>query len=354
MGTIVNGVKFWALAAVVAASGATFSGANADGHGDDTLATVQQRGELICGVDGSLPGFSSSDDAGIMRGVDADVCYAIAAAALGDAAKVQFLTVTPKERFTALASGVIDVLSNATTHTASRDASLGLNFTYYNFISGAGFMVKKSLGVKSAKELGGARLCVTAGTTTEQAVGDYFRDNNLAPFTPKPFDTPAQTREGYERDACDVMSSDKALLALTRGELADPAGSIILPETISKEPLGPVVRQGDDGWFNLVKWVLYAMINAEEMGAHSANIDAMRDSSNPGIRRLVGAEGGLCRLIDARLNDDCFYQVIKQVGNIGESYEANVGENTVLGLARAGSVNDLWTRGGLMYAPPLR
>ena len=338
------------LAGALAFSGVAFS----DGHTGNTLAEVQQRGEVICGVDGGVPGFSAPDNSGKMQGIDADVCYGIAAAVLGDASKVQFVPLTAKERFTALSSGEIDVLSRNTTHTLTRDSSLGLNFTYYNFIDGAGFMVKKSLGVSSATELGGARLCIQAGTTTEQAVGDYFRDNNLKAFTPKPYDTSVQTREGYEQDACDILSSDKSQLAAIRSELSDPGGSVILPETISKEPLGPVVRQGDDVWFNTVKWVLYAMMNAEEMGVSSGNVDDMRGSSNPGVRRLVGAEGGLCKLIHDSLADTCFYEVIKQVGNIGESYEANVGENTPIGLTRAGSVNDLWTRGGLIYAPPLR
>lgn len=333
------------LAGALSISGTAFAG---------TLEDVQSRGQLVCGVDGGLPGFSAPDNAGKMQGVDADVCYAIAAAVLGDASKVKFTPLTAKERFTALSSGEVDVLSRNTTHTLTRDTSLGLNFTYYNFIDGAGFLIRKSMGVSSAKELGGARLCIQAGTTTEQAVGDFFRANNMQAFTPKPFDTSVQTREGYEADACDILSSDKSQLAAIRSELADPGAHVILPETISKEPLGPVVRQGDDVWFNTVKWVLFAMMNAEEMGVTSGNISDMRSSDDPGVRRLVGAEGGLCKLISENLNDDCFYQVVRQVGNFGESYEANVGENTPIGLTRTGSPNDLWSRGGLIYAPPLR
>ena len=319
-----------------------------------TLEDVQGRGELHCGVDGGLPGFSAPDNNGKMQGVDADVCYSIAAAVLGDRDKVKFVPLTAKERFTALSSGEVDVLSRNTTHTLTRDSSLGLNFTYYNFIDGAGFMIRKALGAKSATELGGARLCIQAGTTTEQAVGDYFRSNNLEAFTPKPFDTSVQTREGYEADACDILSSDKSQLAAIRSELADPGAHVILPETISKEPLGPVVRQGDDVWLNTVKWVLYASMNAEELGLTSGNIDSQSSSTNPSILRFVGSEGGLCKLISSSLSDKCFYNVVKQVGNFGESYEANVGENTPIGLSRAGSVNDLWSRGGLIYAPPLR
>ncbi|MGI9306032.1 MAG: amino acid ABC transporter substrate-binding protein [Gammaproteobacteria bacterium] len=333
------------LAGVLAFSGTAFAG---------TLEDVQSRGKLRCGIDGGLPGFSAPDNSGKMQGVDADVCYGIAAAVLGDRDKVEFVTLTAKERFTALSSGEVDLLSRNTTHTLTRDTSLGLNFTYYNFIDGAGFLIRKSMNVSSAKELGGARLCIQAGTTTEQAVGDFFRTNNMKAFTPKPFDTSVQTREGYEADACDILSSDKSQLAAIRSELADPGAHVILPETISKEPLGPVVRQGDDVWFNTVKWVLFATMNAEELGVTSGNIDSKKNDSDPGIRRLVGAEGGLCKLISAQLGDECFYNVIKQVGNFGESYEANVGENTPIGLTRAGSPNDLWSRGGLIYAPPLR
>ena len=333
------------LASALVFSGTAFAG---------TLEDVQSKGELVCGVDGGLPGFSAPDNSGRMQGVDADVCYAVAAAVLGDSSKVKFVPLTAKERFTALSSGEIDILSRNTTHTLTRDSSLGLNFTYYNFIDGAGFMVKKSLGVESARELGGARLCIQAGTTTEQAVGDYFRNNSLQAFTPKPYDTSVQTREAYEKDACDILSSDKSQLAAIRSELSNPGDSVILPETISKEPLGPVVRQGDDVWFNTVKWVLFAMMNAEEMELTSGNIDSKKGGDNAGIRRFVGSEGGLCKLISNNLSDDCFYQVVKQVGNFGESYEANVGENTPIGLPRAGSVNDLWSRGGLIYAPPLR
>lgn len=318
-----------------------------------TLEDVKSRGELVCGIDGGLPGFSAPDDSGKMQGVDADVCYGIAAAVLGDRDKVRFVPLTAKERFTALSSGEVDVLSRNTTHTLTRDSSLGVNFTYYNFIDGAGFMIRKAMGVESAKGLGGARLCIQAGTTTEQAVGDFFRANGLAAFTPKPFDTSVQTREGYEADACDILSSDKSQLAAIRSELADPGAHVILPETISKEPLGPVVRQGDDVWFNTVKWVLFAMMNAEEMGVTSSNIDGA-DTNNPAVARLVGKEGGLCKLVSEGLDDKCFYNVVKQVGNFGESYEANVGENTPIGLKREGSVNALWSEGGLIYAPPMR
>ena len=345
-------IKHHKITAVLAAGALALSGAASAA----TLEDVQSRGEVVCGVDGGLPGFSAPDSAGKMRGIDADVCYGIAAAVFGAGGRdqVKFVPLTAKERFTALSSGEIDVLARNTTHTLSRDSELGINFTYYNFIDGAAFMVKTALGVKSATELGGARLCIQAGTTTEQAVGDYFRRNGLQAFIAKPYDTSIQTREGFEQGACDILSSDKSQLAAIRSELADPGSAVVLPETISKEPLGPVVRQGDDTWFNLVKWVLYAMMNAEEMGVDSGNIDQMKGSDKPEVRRLLGVEAGLCKKISPALADDCFYQTVKQVGNYGEIYEANVGENTPLGLTRAGSPNDLWSRGGLIYAPPLR
>ena len=318
-----------------------------------TFEDVKSRGVVRCGVDGGLPGFSAPDDKGQMRGIDADVCYAVAAAIFSDAGKVQFVPLTAKERFSAISNGEVDILSRNTTHTLHRDTALGINFTYYNFIDGQGFMAKKSLGVKSATELDGARVCVQAGTTTELNLADYFRARGMK-FTPKGYDTSVQTREGYEGGACDVLTSDKSQLAAIRSELKDSSGSIILPETISKEPLGPVVRQGDDVWFNLVKWVLYSMINAEELGVNSGNVNQMTKSDNPGIKRLLGTEGEMCADIHKGLPANCFRNVIKHVGNYGEIYEANVGQNTPIGLPRAGSVNDLWGRGGLIYAPPVR
>ena len=333
----------------VLAGALAFSGAASAGILDD----VQSRGTLICGVSGGLPGFSAPDNAGKMQGVDADVCYAIAAAVLGDASKVQFVPLTAKERFTALASGEVDVLSRNTTHTLTRDATLGVNFTYYNFIDGQGFMVKKSLGVKSARELDGARICVQAGTTTELNMADYFRQHGMK-FTPKGYDTSPQTREGFDGGACDAITSDKSQLAAIRSELKDPSGAVILPETISKEPLGPVVRQGDDTWLNTVKWVLYAMINAEELGITSANVDSKKSASDPSVKRMLGTEGDMCKGLSPKLDKDCFYQAIKQVGNFGESYERHVGANTPIGLDREGSVNALWSKGGVIYAPPLR
>ncbi len=319
-----------------------------------TLDEVKNRGEVICGVDGGLPGFSAPDDSGRMKGIDAEVCYAISAVVFGDASNVRFVPLTAKERFTALASGEIDVLSRNTTHTLTRDASLGINFTYYNFIDGQGFLVRKNLNVSSAKGLDGARVCVQAGTTTELNLADYFRANGMD-FQAVGYDTSVQTREGYENDACDVLTSDKSQLAAIRSELKNPSDSVILPETISKEPLGPVVRQGDDEWFNLVKWTLFALINAEELGITSSNADKMVSSSDdPRIKRLVGTEDEACKKVSEKLDQDCFLNAVKLVGNYGEIYERTVGENTPLGLTRAGSPNDLWTRSGILYAPPVR
>ena len=316
---------------------------------DDALA----RGEVKCGALGTIAGFSHIDENGKWSGLDADTCRAIAAMALGDADKVRFVAMDFREGLTALVAGEVDVLPFATTHTLTRDASLGMNFPYYNFIDGQGFLAKKSLGVKSAMELDGARICALTGTTSESNLADYFRANGMS-FTPKGYDDSVQTREAFDAGACDVVTSDKSQLAAIRSGLKNPSSAVILPETISKEPLGPVVRQGDDVWANIVRWTLYAMLNAEELGVSSANADEMRSSDNPTIRRLLGVEGGMCGLISEKLPDNCMHNVIRQVGNYGEIYEANVGENTPIGIPREGSPNALWSRGGILYAPPIR
>jgi general L-amino acid transport system substrate-binding protein len=314
-----------------------------------TLDQVKERGQVVCGVSTGVPGFASPDDKGKMQGVDADVCYALAAAVLGDASKVKFTPLTAKERFTALTSGEVDVLSRNTTHSLHRDAALGVNFTYYNYIDGQGFMVKKDLGVKSALELDGAAICIQAGTTTELNLADYFRKNGMS-YKPIGYETSSQSRDGFDKGACDVLTSDKSQLAGLRTELSDPDSAVILPETVSKEPLGPVVRQGDDQWFNIVKWTLFAMIDAEEAGISSTNVDKLKASSeDPRVKRILGKEGEMGK--DLGLSADWAYNIIKQVGNYGESYARNI---EPLGLTRKGSVNDLWTRGGILYAPPVR
>jgi general L-amino acid transport system substrate-binding protein len=314
-----------------------------------TLDEVKSRGHLKCGIDGGLPGFSAPNDKGEMVGMDADFCKALAAAIFSDATKIKFTNLTAKERFTALTSGEIDVLSRNTTDTLTRDATLGLNFTYYNYIDGQGFLVKNALGVKSAKELNGAAVCVQAGTTTELNLADYFRTNNMQ-FKPVVYDTSVQTREGFDGGSCDVLTSDKSQLAAIRTELKDPKGASILPETISKEPLGPAVRQGDDQWRDIVLWTLYAIINAEELGVTSKNVDELKaKTDNPNIRRLLGTEDKMGENLG--LSSSWAADAVKAVGNYGEMYERNI---TPLGLERKGSVNELWSKGGVLYAPPLR
>lgn len=313
-----------------------------------TLEQVIERNKLLCGVDGGLAGFSAPDDAGNMRGIDADVCYAVAAATLGDAGKVEFVPLNAKERFTALSAGEVDMLSRNTTHTSRRDTSLGIDFTYYNYIDGQGFLISTELGVNSATELDGAQICIQSGTSTERTLAAYFRANKMA-YTPVSFDTSVQTREGFEEGACDVLTSDKSQLAAIRSELKEPESAIILPETVSKEPLGPVVRQGDDAWSNIVRWTLYAMINADEMGVSSANVDDIMSSGTDDFyaRLLLGLEGDTGKNLG--LPADWGYQIIKQVGNYDESYQRNVAP---LGLPREGTLNALWTEGGILYAPP--
>jgi general L-amino acid transport system substrate-binding protein len=314
-----------------------------------TLDEVTERGHLQCGVDGGLPGFSAPDDEGNMAGIDADFCRALAAAIFGDATSVKYTNLTAKERFTALTSGEIDVLSRNTTDTLTRDATLGVEFTYYNYIDGQGFLVKEELGVDSAMQLSGAKVCVQAGTTTELNLADYFRVNDME-FEPVVYDTSVQTREGFDGGACDVLTSDKSQLAAIRTELTDPDSAVILPETISKEPLGPVTRQGDAQWHDIVRWTLFALINADEYGVTSENVDQMREeSTNPNVRRLLGVEGTMGENLG--LSNDWAYNAIKQVGNYDELYQRNVAP---LGIPREGSVNALWTEGGILYAPPIR
>lgn len=314
-----------------------------------TLADVKKKGFVQCGVNSGVPGFAAADDAGKMTGIDVDVCRAVAAAVLGNADKVKYTPLTAKERFTALSSGEIDLLSRNTTHTLTRDGSLGLDFTYYNYIDGQGFLVHKNIGVTSAKQLDGASICVQSGTTTELNLADFFRTNGMD-YKPVNYDTTVQTRQGFERNACDALTSDTSQLAAIRSELKKPNSAVILPEIISKEPLGPVVRQNDSEWRNVVIWSLYAMINAEEYGVTSKNINKMKKSTNPNIKRLLGVEGDMGKKLN--LPNDWAYRIIKQVGNYGEIFERNVGKNSPLKLPRG--VNQLWSKGGILYAPPIR
>lgn len=315
----------------------------------DTLADVQKNGFVKCGVDGGLPGFSEVGSDGVYKGIDVDLCRAVAAGVLGDAKKVKYVALTAKERLTALQSGEIDMLSRNTTWTQTRDTSLGLKFAGVNYYDGQGFMVTKKLGVKSAKELDGASICLQTGTTTELNVADYFRTNKMK-YKLVSYDTNDQVLKGYESGRCDVLTSDQSQLYGLRIKLAKPDESIVLPEVISKEPLGPVVRQGDDKWFNIVRWTFNAMLTAEENGVTSKNVDAMLKSDNPDIKRLLGVEGEMGKNLG--LSKDFAFQIVKQVGNYAESFEATVGMGSPLKIARG--YNALWNKGGLQYAPPFR
>ena len=328
--------------AVAASSGPAQAGAIFD--------AIKDKGFIQCGVSTGLAGFSNPDDAGNWSGIDVDVCRAIAAAVFGDAEAVKFTPLTSKERFTALQSGEVDVLSRNTTWTLNRDSALGLDFTAVTYYDGQGFMVPKSLGVKSALELDGASVCVQTGTTTELNLADYFRANNMS-FTPVVFERPDEARAAYEQGRCDAYTTDQSGLYAQRTGLANPADHIVLPEVISKEPLGPVVRHGDNEWGDIVRWTLYAMLEAEEFGVNSQNVDDMKaNSDNPGVRRLLGVEGDMGQGLG--LPNDWGYQIIKQVGNYGEIFERNVGMSTPLQIERG--LNALWTDGGLQYAMPVR
>lgn len=315
-----------------------------------TLDAVKQRGYLKCGVNTGLPGFSQPDEKGNWTGLDVDTCRAIAAAVLGDAHKVKFVPLTAKERFTALQSGEVDVLSRNTTWTLTRDASLGINFTGTNYYDGQGFLVKKSLGVKSAKELNGATVCVLAGTTTELNLADYFRRKGMT-YKPVVFDTSDQTVQAFNSNRCDVLTSDQSQLYALRTKLPNPSAAEVLPDVISKEPLGPAVRQGDDEWFNIVKWVLFLQINAEEKGITSKNVDELKKTSkDPAVQRILGVASDMGEKL--HLPADFGYQVLKQVGNYGEMFERNVGSGSHLHIRRG--LNRLWSEGGILYAPPER
>jgi general L-amino acid transport system substrate-binding protein len=296
-----------------------------------------------------LPGFSNPNSKGEWEGIDVEYCQALAAAVLGDKTKVKYVPLTAKERFTALQSGEIDILSRNTTWTLQRDTSLGLNFVGVNYYDGQGFMVKKDLGITSLSELDGASVCVQSGTTSELNLADYFRTKGME-YKPVVFDTAAQTAKGFDADRCDTLTTDQSGLYALRLNLADSSSAYVIPEIISKEPLGPVVRQGDDQWFNVAKWTLSAMVNAEEYGITSKNADEMLKSNDPNIKRILGVDGPKGKGLGIR--DDWGYQIVKQVGNYGESFERTVGKGSPLQVTRG--VNELWNAGGFMYAPPIR
>jgi len=315
-----------------------------------TLDAVKKKGYVQCGISDGLPGFSYADAKGNYLGIDVDVCRAVAAAVFGDASKVKFSPLTAKERFTALQSGEVDVLSRNSTWTSSRDAAMGLNFTGVTYYDGQGFLVNKKLGVSSAKELDGATVCIQAGTTTELNLADYFRANGLK-YTPITYDTSDESAKSLESSRCDVLTSDQSQLYAQRIKLAAPNEFVVLPEVISKEPLGPAVRQGDEEWFDIVRWSLYAMVNAEELGITSKNVEEMAKSTkNPDIARLLGTEGEFGK--DLKLPKDWAVQIVKQVGNYAEIFDRNIGAGSELKIERG--LNALWNKGGLQYAPPVR
>jgi len=314
-----------------------------------TLKTVKERGSLLCGVSQGIAGFSLPDDKGNWSGIDVEFCRAIAAAIFNDGSKVKFVPLSSKDRFTALQSSAIDVLSRNSTWTSSRDTSLGLNFAAVNYYDGQGFMVRKALKVNSALELNGASVCTQTGTTTELNLADYFRANNMK-YEVIAFATADETIKAYDGGRCDVFTTDVSQLYAERLKLTNLNDHVILPEIISKEPLGPVVRHGDDQWFDIVKWVHFAMINAEELGVSSKNIDEALKSNQPEIRRLVGTEGAYGEQLG--LTKDWAVRIVKQVGNYGESFDRNVGTGSKLGISRG--LNRLWTKGGIQYAPPIR
>ncbi len=327
-------------AAVVMAAGAASA---------QTLNQVKARGELQCGSNTGLAGFGQPDAQGNWSGLDVDLCRAISAAIFNDPKKVKFVPLSSKDRFTALQSGEVDVLVRNTTWTMSRDTSLGLDFGPVNYYDGQGFMVRKKLKIASAMELSGASVCSQQGTTTELNLADFFRANKLK-YEPVIFATSDETIKAYDAGRCDVFTTDASGLYAERLKLTNPDDHIVLPEIISKEPLGPAWRHGDNQWGDVVKWAYYAMLNAEELGVTQKNVDEMMKSTNPEIKRLLGVEGKFGEAIG--LTNDWAYRIIKHVGNYGESFERNVGQGSRLKIARG--VNALWSKGGLQYAPPIR
>lgn len=323
----------------------------APAHAQATLNQIKARGSLNCQVGPPTPGFYALGADGSWSGMDVDVCRALAAAIFNDPKKIQFQSVTSAVRFTALANGESDVLSRTTTWTAVRDTQLGLEFAGVNFYDGQGFMVPKASGVKSAKELNNATVCVLTGTTTELNVADFYRANGMT-FKAVTAENENVLVGTYLGGGCDAYTNDKSGLAARRSSFPKPDDHIILPETVSKEPLGPVVRHGDNNWGDIVRWTLNGLIEAEEMGVSSTNVDQMLTSTNPGIRRLLGLEGNIGEGMG--LPKDFMVRILKATGNYGEIYERNVGPKTPINIPRDGSLNALWTKGGILYAAPFR
>lgn len=338
------------LRAIVLLAIAIAVGFVAPAQAGPTFDKVKQAGTLVCGVSTGLAGFSQPDNQGHYTGLDVDVCRALAAALFGDANKVKYVPLTAQQRFTALQSGEIDILSRNTTWTLQRDAELGINFAPVVYYDGQGFMVPKKLNVKSAKELNGATVCVQPGTTTELNLADYFRTNHMT-FKPLVIEKLDEVVAAYFSGRCDVFTTDRSGLAAIRtGRAPNPDDQVILPEVISKEPLAPAVRQGDDQWHDIVDWVVYALIEAEEKGITSKNLDEMLKSDDPDIKRMLGVTPGMGKALG--IDEKWAYNAVKAVGNYGEIFDRNVGKDSPLKLDRG--INNLWTHGGLMYAMPIR
>ena len=324
------------------------STAIAGSHGS-TLDLVKERGKVMCGSNTGLTGFGAPNDAGVWEGIDVDICRAVAAAVLGDADKVKYTPLSAAERFTALTSGEIDVLARNTTWTLSRDADIGLTFVGVNFYDGQGFMVRKNSGINSVNDFkDGISACTNTGTTTELNMRDFFNSKNIK-YEPIAFEKADEVVQAYDAGRCDTYTTDKSGLAAQRTKLSAPDDHKVLPETISKEPLGPVVRQGDSVWEDIVRWSLNTMIEAEEYGVNSSNASSLKDSDNPAIKRLVGAEGELGAAFG--LDNDWSLRIIEQVGNYGESYKKHIADTGI--LPKRGP-NELWTKGGILYVPPAR
>lgn len=319
----------------------------------DTLSDVKSKGFVQCGVNTGLAGFSSPNDQGEWTGLDVDFCRAVAAAIFGDGTKVKFTGLSAKDRFTALQSGEVDILSRNTTWTVNRDTALGLNFAGVTYYDGQGFMInaKKLPDVKSALQLSGAAVCVQAGTTTELNLADYFKANKME-YNPVVFEKFEEANAAYDAGRCDAYTTDQSGLYAVRLQMSAPDDHVVLPEIISKEPLGPAVRQGDDKFFDIVKWTYFALLNAEEAGITAANVEEMKSSENPDIRRLLGVEAETKIGTDLGLDNAWVVNIVKTTGNYGEIFERNVGSGSPLKISRG--INDLWTKGGLQYGMPIR
>ena len=333
--------------------GAAAFGVMASAASAATLDDVKAKGFVQCGVNTALAGFSAPDDKGEWTGLDVDFCRAVAAAIFGDGTKVKFTPLSAKDRFTALQSGEVDILSRNTTWTISRDTALGLNFAGVTYYDGQGFMInaQKLPGVNSTLQLSGASVCVQSGTTTELNLADYFKANNLE-YNPVVFEKVEEANAAYDSGRCDAYTTDQSGLYAIRLTLAAPGDHVVLPEIISKEPLGPAVRQGDDQWFDVVKWTYFALLNAEELGINQANVEEMKNSPNPEIKRVLGVEAETKIGTDLGLTNDWVVNIIKATGNYGEIFEKNVGAGSPLKISRG--INALWTKGGLQYGVPIR